>query len=168
MPEATGVGTLYLERLSERDLRLLAGSEGPGAAARLRAEPARICERIASPEVYDALFAPWVEEPFVLASPLLVFSVLLAQTARELAERTHIREWIGPGRRVPVFDVIELVAHALRECRDCGVSFRASDDEGSCPQCRKRGALARAGFLLRRGASVPLSPAALRTEASDH
>jgi len=105
VPEATGVGTLYLERLSERDLRLLAGSEGPGAAARLRAEPARICERIASPEVYDALFAPWVEEPFVLASPLLVFSVLLAQTARELAERTHIREWIGPGRRVPVFDV---------------------------------------------------------------
>lgn len=105
MPETTVVGTLYLERLSERDQRLLAGSEAAPAAARLRAEPARISERIAAPEVYDALFAPWVEEPFVLASPLLVFSVLLAQTARELAGSTHIREWIGPGRRVPVFDV---------------------------------------------------------------
>jgi hypothetical protein len=105
VPEAAGVGALYLERLSERDLRLLAGAEGPEAVARLRTEPERACERIASPEVYDALFAPWVEEPFVLASPLLVFSVLLAQTARELERSTHIREWIGPGRRVPVFDV---------------------------------------------------------------
>jgi hypothetical protein len=105
VPEATAVGALYLERLSERDLRLLADGEGSGAVARLRAEPARICERIASPDVYDALFAPWVEEPLVLASPLLVFSVLLAQTARELGESTHIREWFGPGRRIPVFDV---------------------------------------------------------------
>lgn len=104
MPEATSVGALYLERLTERDLRLLAG-DGSEGAARLRAEPGRILERIGSAEVYDALFAPWVEEPFVLASPLLVFSVLLAQTARELAERGHIREWIGPGQRVPVFDV---------------------------------------------------------------
>lgn len=105
MPEATAVGALYLERLSERDLRLLADAARSEAVARLRAEPARICERIASPDVYDALFAPWVEEPFVLASPLLVFSVLLAQTARELGGSTHIREWIGPGRRVPVLDV---------------------------------------------------------------
>ncbi len=104
MPEASSVGALYLERLTERDLRLLEGDD-PGSSARLRSEPGRVLERIASPEVYDALFAPWVEEPFVLASPLLVFSVLLAQTARELAERSHIREWIGPGRRVPVFDV---------------------------------------------------------------
>lgn len=104
MPEATVVGTLYLERLSERDLRLLARG-GPEAVARLRAAPERVVEAIGSPEVYDALFAPWVEEPFVLASPLLVFSVLLAQTARELGGSTHIREWIGPGRRVPVFDV---------------------------------------------------------------
>lgn len=105
MPEATTVGALYLERLSERDLRLLAEAEGPEGAARLRAEPGRLPQRIDSPEVYDALFAPWVDEPFVLASPLLVFSVLLAQTARELGRSTHISEWIGPGRRVPVFDV---------------------------------------------------------------
>jgi ferredoxin len=73
-----------------------------------------------------------------------------------------------PAARVPILDTREVVTHALRECIDCGAGFRVADEELSCPHCRKRGALARAGFLLRRGASVPLSPSGLGTETSEH
>ncbi|HZP90432.1 MAG TPA: hypothetical protein VFC04_05485 [Actinomycetota bacterium] len=101
---------LYLERLSDRDLaflgRVAGGFGGPAeAAARLRAEPARIDELIGRSEVFDALFAPWSDHPFVHASPFLVFSVLLAATARMLEDAPFVWEWIGPRQRLPVFAV---------------------------------------------------------------
>ncbi|HZD17720.1 MAG TPA: hypothetical protein VE669_06235 [Actinomycetota bacterium] len=99
--------TAYLARLTEGDLRFLASVSGGHAetVATLRAEPARIVELIDRSEVYDALFAPWSEHPFALASPFLAFSVLLAGAARELGSTSFVREWIGPRQRIPVFDV---------------------------------------------------------------
>jgi hypothetical protein len=99
--------TTYLARLTERDLELLVSATGGRAeeVARLRAEPARIEELIGSSEVFDALFAPWSEHPFALASPFLAFSVLLAGTSRELGSTSFVREWVGPRQRIPVFDV---------------------------------------------------------------
>ena len=110
---ATGSGRLFLERLTDRDLALLASATGgsPRVAEgveRLRSDPARIGHLLDSPEVFDALFAPWTEpasQPLAVAGPFLVFSVLLAGTARQLASRPFVREWIGPRERIPVFDV---------------------------------------------------------------
>lgn len=104
--------TTYLARLTERDLALLVSASGGRGetVARLRAEPARIEELIGRSEVFDALFAPWSEHPFALASPFLVFSVLLEGSAKELGSTSFVREWVGPRRRIPVFDVEELRA----------------------------------------------------------
>jgi hypothetical protein len=99
--------TAYLARLPEPDLRFLTVTTGDRAesVARLRDEPARIQELIGRSEVFDALFAPWSEHPFALASPFLVFSVLLEGTARELGSTGFVYEWVGPRQRIPVFDV---------------------------------------------------------------
>ena len=110
---ATGNERLYLERLADRDLALLASATGgfrrvAEGVERLRSDPARIGHLLDSPEVFDALFAPWTEpasQPLAVAGPFLVFSVLLAGTARQLASRSFVREWIGPRERIPVFDV---------------------------------------------------------------
>jgi hypothetical protein len=99
--------TAYLARLTEPDLRFLTVTTGGRAdsVARLRDEPARIQELIGRSEVFDALFAPWSEHPFALASPFLVFSVLMEGTARELGSTGFVYEWVGPRQRIPVFDV---------------------------------------------------------------
>ncbi|MFB3739616.1 MAG: hypothetical protein ACE14W_11720 [Candidatus Velamenicoccus archaeovorus] len=110
----------YLRRLSERDLRFLAeagGSASPEAIARLRAEPWRIRRLIESPTTFDALFAPWGEDPLILVDPFLVFSVLLAGATRELGSVRFVREWIGPRQRLPVFDVETLRAFLGDELR---------------------------------------------------
>lgn len=104
---------LYLERLTDRDLRFLAASAGgflgsDDGVARLRAEPARIQELMGRSEVFDALFAPWAEHPLVMASPFLVFCVLLAGTQRDLETRPFVHEWVGPRHRIPVFDTESL------------------------------------------------------------
>lgn len=108
-------GRVWLERLSEHDLAFLATAAGgyrtaAEGVAHLRSEPARIEELVGRSEVFDALFAPWAELPFAQASPFLVFSVLLAGTARELESAPFVREWIGPSRRLPVFDTGSLRA----------------------------------------------------------
>ena len=105
---------LYLDRLSERDLAVLAETAGghrrtAEGVARLRAEPARIEELLGRSEVYDALFAPWSMHPFTVASPFLVFSVMIAGAARRLETTPFVREWVGPRQRLPVFDVRPLV-----------------------------------------------------------
>jgi hypothetical protein len=99
--------TAYLARLTERDLRFLTLTTGDRAegVARIRDEPARIEELIGRSEVFDAVFAPWSEHPFSLASPFLVFSVLLGGAARELGSTRFVYEWVGPRQRIPVFDV---------------------------------------------------------------
>ena len=106
-------GILYLERLSPPDLALLAEAGGePGTTAervaRLRSDPGRIEALVASPAVFDALFGRGRREPVVLTAPFLAFAVLVAGTYRLLGEVSFVREWVGPERRVPVFDVVTL------------------------------------------------------------
>jgi hypothetical protein len=51
------------------------------------------------------------------ASPFLVFAVLIHRAAHDLARARFVAEWVGPGRRVPVFDVAavqEFAAGPLR------------------------------------------------------
>jgi hypothetical protein len=47
-------------------------------------------------------------EPFVTATPFLVFAVAVHRTTSELAAATHVSEWFGPRQRVPVLDVSDL------------------------------------------------------------
>jgi hypothetical protein len=93
-------------RLAAADLEfLLNAAGGDGAAARLRADPERLDELLRSAAVYRALFGSGESDPFLLASPLLAFAVLVNRVAYELEEATFAEEWLGPGRTVPVFDV---------------------------------------------------------------
>lgn len=101
----------YLERLTGRDLELLARASG-ATPDRLRSQPERLESIIASPEAFDLLFAPWSEDPLVLASPFLAFSVLLARTAADLNDARFVHEWVAPNQRLPLFDVDEPRAFA--------------------------------------------------------
>ncbi len=108
--------TLYLERLTDRDLDLLARAAGE-RGERLRRDPGRIDGLLGRPEVFRALFGPGTAEPFLVGSPFLVFSVLLARTAGELAAAGFVREWIAPGRQVAVFDAERLREFAAEPSR---------------------------------------------------
>jgi hypothetical protein len=95
--------------LSAADLALLARSAGEVVAPEvLRADPARVEALLRSPAVYGALFGGPERDPLLVASPLLVFSVLVHRVAAELEQATFVEEWLGPARTVPVFDVASL------------------------------------------------------------
>lgn len=117
-------GILYLERLTRDDLRVLADvarRAGDPAASpeRLAADPDRLADLMADPRAHDAVFgtpaAP--AELAAPASPFLIFAVALHRASTELEERTYTVEWVGPSRRLPVFDVEvlrEVVADPMR------------------------------------------------------
>jgi len=96
--------SIYLEHLTDHDLTLLAATSGedPGA---LHADPERIPRLLADPSVFNRIFGTGSEEAFLHASPFLVFAVLVHRVHRDLSDVRFISEWIGPGERVPVFDV---------------------------------------------------------------
>lgn len=96
------LGPSYLEHLTSGDLRLL-GEVAGSDAAEVAARPRAIERLIADPRVHRRLFER-EDEPFVVASPFLVFAVLVQRCAAELSASTFTLEWAGPGRRLPVFD----------------------------------------------------------------
>lgn len=97
----------YLEHLTDQDLALLADRSGetPGS---LRADPDRIQRVLADSAVFTSIFGTGTQEAFLHASPFLVFAVLVHRVHRELDEVRFIDEWVGPGQRVPVFDIAAL------------------------------------------------------------
>ena len=113
---------LLLERLSDRDLELLAEAAGePGSrmerAARLRERPGDIEHLLASPEVFAALFDDLCVEPLVVVSPFVAFLVLAAHTPSLLEGLAFVPERVGRRRSVPLFEVgplREFVADPLR------------------------------------------------------
>ncbi len=101
-------GLLLLERLSGSDLAILArAAREPGsvgdAVARLRSEPQRMDALLSRREVFDALFGRG--DGILPVAPFLAFAVLIARTRQMLVEASFLREWAGPRRRVPLFDV---------------------------------------------------------------
>ena len=101
----------YVEHLSDNDLWLLAdaaGLEGTRADVlrRLRADAQLTEPLLVHPAAHDRLFGAAAErDPFLIASPFLVFAVILHRAARELDQTTFLYEWVQPRRRLPVYDV---------------------------------------------------------------
>jgi hypothetical protein len=92
--------------LSAADLALLAAAAGERVAPEaLRSDRPRVEAMLRSPVVYGAIFGGSELDTRFVASPLLVFSVLVHRVAVELERETFVEEWLGPGRTVPVFDV---------------------------------------------------------------
>ncbi|HZP28900.1 MAG TPA: hypothetical protein VFC99_08105 [Acidimicrobiia bacterium] len=102
---------LYLERLTRDDLRLLAAvarrrGEPSATPEQLAAEPERLLGLLDDERVHDAVFgAAETGAGFEPVSPFLVFAVALHRAAADLDNRTYTTEWVGPNRRLPVFDV---------------------------------------------------------------
>ncbi len=105
---AERAGSRYLEHLSDDDVGLLASVEGPNtdAVAHLRSHPATVESLLGHPAAFDAVFGEHGrDEPFLRASPFLVFAVAVHRCSAELRQTTFVHEWLGPRQRVAVFDV---------------------------------------------------------------
>jgi hypothetical protein len=108
------VAHAYLQHLTADDLGLLAPALPPEQTpARLRhllgSHPGLLGEALGSQTVFEAVFAGGSERArFLGASPFLVFAVCVHRAATELASMPYVDEWMGPGRRAPVFDVAPL------------------------------------------------------------
>jgi hypothetical protein len=124
------IGLLYLERLGADDVELLATAGRRAGhrdldAARLRADPNRLLPLLSEQTTRDAVFgaAEELATPGRLvtasasASAFLTFAVAVHHAAAELEDLRFTAEWVGPRRRLPVFDVPVLrdfVADPLR------------------------------------------------------
>lgn len=122
----------YFEHLSETDLNFLATVARTGGVTGLqellRERPEQLHVILESDDVYRSLFASRVDsaqqgagqpalreygplgyqEAMLRASPFLIFSVLIARAHQELQSAAFVQEWVGPSRRVPVFEVATL------------------------------------------------------------
>jgi hypothetical protein len=100
------VNDAYSHLLRDSDLRLLAAAGDRGVALdRLRRSPELIEALLERKELFDSLFGSPQRDPLLMASPFLVFSVLVGRVASDLEHSSYVQEWLGPGRSLPVFDV---------------------------------------------------------------
>src|SRR5918912_2260282 len=97
------MSALYLELLSDADLAVL--SALAPSVGDLRFAPERIEAVLAQPQVFDALFGRRSRDELIAVSPHLAFALLVARVRADLDAARFVEEWVGPGRRVPVFDV---------------------------------------------------------------
>jgi len=108
----------YLEHLTAQDLSLLLPSgyedrELVRAATLFRSRHGLLEEALASNSVFDTVFIlSDAGDPFLDASPFLVFAVCIHRTVADLRSASYVHEWLGPGRRAPVFEVERLREYA--------------------------------------------------------
>jgi hypothetical protein len=113
MDDLDRIGTEYLRRLSDADLRALVHADEVSAAeadARiqaLRREPALLLDVLDRPAVSAALInvaSADAGQRFTLVSPFLVFAAAIHRVAADLSHSGYVPERTAPGLRVPVFD----------------------------------------------------------------
>ncbi len=113
-PDDAVVTAAYLEHLTDGDLALLAAATEVDTPARewratLRSRRGGIEDLLRRPRLFEAVFgAAESGDPLIGVSPFLAFAVAVQRTAHDLASATYAAEWIGVGRRTPVFDVARL------------------------------------------------------------
>lgn len=103
----------YLEHLSGEDLALLLGdrriaSRVGTAQEFLASHPGGFDEVLSQPRVFESVLASTSGDPLRAASPFLVFAVAVHRAGAELGSTSYVSEWLGPGRRTPLFDVDQL------------------------------------------------------------
>jgi hypothetical protein len=100
----------YLRLLQDSDLRLLSAAADGAADSpdRLRRDPMAVDALLHRDRLFDRVFRSPERDPLLVASPFLVFWVLVHRVARDLERSQFVQEWLGPGRSVPVFDAASL------------------------------------------------------------
>lgn len=109
----------YLEHLTDADLDMLAAAAGVGreGLAGLRGDPEALDALLGHQSLFEALFGGGADDPVLRVSPFLAFAVLVHRAAADLEQASFVREWLGPRRSVPIFDVSglrEFLARAER------------------------------------------------------
>src|SRR5215207_5327455 len=84
----------WLEHLRHDDLALLERATGR------RAGPGQVEALLADPAAYQAVFIPH-GDPFLRASPFLMFALAVHRTAADLEASSFVPEWSGPGGGSP-------------------------------------------------------------------
>ncbi len=113
-PDSVAVTAAYLEHFTDGDLALLVadGAAGPPLhelRATLQHRRGGIGDLLNRPQLFESVFAEGGHaDPLVGVSPFLAFAVAVHRTARDLDSATYTAEWVGIGRRTPVFDVAGL------------------------------------------------------------
>ncbi len=100
--------------LSDGDLAVLAralDTDGDTLRAELARRPWYANDVLRRPEVVESILDGSGAEQ-LLVSPLLFFAVLVHRSADELASSRWVDDWVGPGCRLPVFDVEPLLEFA--------------------------------------------------------
>jgi hypothetical protein len=102
----------YLEHLTDDDLAVLCRSElGRASSGEYRrwvgARRGGIEGLLGSREVFEALFV-LDRGALIRVSPFLAFGVAVHRAAQELRSAAYVPEWVGVGRRTPLFDVPRL------------------------------------------------------------
>ena len=72
---------------------------------------------LAHPATYEAIFDDRDDEPLVVATPFLVFAVIVHRAWAELQDATVVEEWVGVRQRLPVLggtDLREVLATVPR------------------------------------------------------
>lgn len=104
---------LYTEHLSDGDLEVISRSGGVARTGRelrsyLRQNPEAVDRYLASRELFELLFGDQASGLETTVSPFLTFGVLVNRSAQDLRETSHVSEFVGAGRRLPVFDAASL------------------------------------------------------------
>ncbi len=104
----------YLQHLSDSDLRLLASGipeleSAPDPRAAALGQRGGIEHLLGRREAFDLVLSPGDgRRDLSAATPFLVFALAVERARAELATASYVEEWLGPRRRMPVFDVAPL------------------------------------------------------------
>jgi hypothetical protein len=112
IPRPSGIDAAYLDHFTGEDLRLLDPNwNGTGLERLPLASGERLDDLLSSPRIFESVFmAPTTDDPLLGASPFFVFAVAVHRAASELNSTSYVSEWLGLGRRAPLFDVARLRA----------------------------------------------------------
>lgn len=104
---------LFVERLTEHDIEMLASLDDPPTSPeelreRLRSDPEALDGMLAEPRLYELIFESPETGMIAGLTPLLAFAVLVQKSMRDLRSASYVPEWVGAGERLPVFDVDSL------------------------------------------------------------
>jgi hypothetical protein len=108
------VTAAYLEHLTSDDVDLLASLDPDGLHTNdprslLRSRRGGVEDLLSRPEVFEAVFGAGREsDPILQVSPFLAFAVAVHRAVGEMGSATYVAEWVGIGRRTPVFDAARL------------------------------------------------------------